>query len=177
MKSLYNMFLDAISETKLFEQAFKRKDLLKKLQNESDMIVLHLIKIAILKHTHSDTVDHWKREISSVFSNKLKADTKSGNLKHNDFYENLYDTPHTDSKGLISLMTLGMFRNLIEDDYEESDLFLTDSYINDTNFIKRLSKHLETFYNEASNVMIDKSKRLSIRSYILDLLNNFESNF
>lgn len=110
----------------LNEMAFKRAELLFKINNMADVIIEHLIKVYLYpKH---DSCNHWIKEVTYNIL-KIGVKTKGGRLKYKDYFTHLFLKPLTNkvnySKNYtIDLKYLKSITDLIISDYETRDYYL-----------------------------------------------------
>ena len=81
--------IDFLNKTRLFEMAFERKDAIKKLDNLSYEISIHLLKLIVFNN--SNNFNHWLGELNSWLNQvddiRLKPNNKK--LKEEDYLKYL----------------------------------------------------------------------------------------
>jgi hypothetical protein len=90
---IFEIILDQVSNTALFEMAFERKNAINAVRGKAKPIVDHLIYLLIYKN--SKARNHWKSELSAFIDSidYLYLKPSKRKLSGNDYYNLLFEEP------------------------------------------------------------------------------------
>jgi hypothetical protein len=151
---IYEILIDKLIETSLFEMAFDRKTAKNKITDLSPLIFEHLLKLFVFNYPQGR--DHWITELNGWFKSINKIYLKSTNKKPSgtDIYTWLIfeSAPHYDVNYLedqVQIMIYEDYKNIPIHNYDPS---------------WTLNKILSIIQNVSSD--ISKNKFRSIRDYL-----------
>lgn len=115
MKSIKEYILDAIQESYIFEMAYDRKEIKKRVEGLINQIIENwcLIKYCALYDNENRNKYHWKQELNAHLYNIYEMKLKGGNAKtkYNLISEIIYDKKEITTSSKISSIVRIKFRN------------------------------------------------------------------
>lgn len=115
MKSIKEYILDVIQESYIFEMAYNRKEIRKRVEALTNQIIENwcLIKYCSLYDKTNTNKNHWKQELRAHLYNIYEMKTKGGNAKtkYNLISEIIYDKKEITSSSKIASIIRIKFRN------------------------------------------------------------------
>lgn len=114
MKSIKEYILDVIQESYIFEMAYDRKELKKRVEALTNQIIENwcLIKYCTLYDNENRNKNHWKQELRAHLYNIYEMKIKGGNAtaKYNLISEIIFDKREITTTNKISLIIRNKFR-------------------------------------------------------------------
>ena len=108
MKSIKEYILDVIQESYIFEMAYDRKELKKRVEALTNQIIENwcLIKYCTLYDNENRNKNHWKQELRAHLYNIYEMKIKGGNAtaKYNLISEIIFDKREITTTNKISLI-------------------------------------------------------------------------
>jgi hypothetical protein len=124
---IFDIIIDKLNETTLFEMAFERKKAKKTVTSLSPQIVKHLIKLFVFNSPENKTkwiseIDGWLNDIDDIY---LKPDTEK--LEYVDVHDWMINqsSPHYNGKYLDSVvrkLKSTTFKNVTTYDYDSNHI-------------------------------------------------------
>lgn len=115
MKSIKEYILDVIQESYIFEMAYNRKEIRKRVEALTNQIIENwcLIKYCSLYDKTNTNKNHWKQELRAHLYNIYEMKIKGGNAKtkYNLISEIIYDKKEITSSSKIASIIRIKFRN------------------------------------------------------------------
>ena len=115
MKSIKEYILDAIQESYIFEMAYDRKEIKKRVEGLINQIIENwcLTKYCTLHDNENRNKHHWKQELMAHLYNIYEMKLKGGNAKtkYNLISEIIYDKKEITTSSKISSIIRIKFRN------------------------------------------------------------------
>lgn len=129
MRRLIDYILEQLSETIIFEMAYDRKELKKRVEGLLNQIIENwcLVRYCSLYDKDNINKNHWRKELQNHLFNIFEMNIKGGNYysKYNLISEIIFDKREITTSNKISLIIRNKFRKegiAIENDISEECL-------------------------------------------------------